>query len=335
MLQGAVLAQHRGAWSSCCRLARHTLTGLSSRAQGSRFASSNRSETHRLSCLERVTDNQQYVVCGEWHRAQKDAVTFALLLVLALRAPPAFSKATSSASPTAIHPRCSTPSRSSTASASPESTRPRRVRPFAFALARTWRVLLSATPSRSADTSGTATGGWPARSGWPRPTPAARTVPARRRWKPASRKLRSGSAGTTGSTWASRAPRTGSGTPSRKGRRGRGQRGSGGRVAGGAVPVAGEGTGGESAEHTLGKPVARRVSPLFARGQDRSFSRRTRELLDKHGRTRRPSSFHLRTAGRLERAIGSLHTVRGACPHELRSLRLGVSSRGSLGRPNR
>ena len=67
MLQGAVLAQHRGAWSSCCRLARHTLTGLSSRAQGLRFASSNRSETHRLSCLERVTDNQQYVVCGESH----------------------------------------------------------------------------------------------------------------------------------------------------------------------------------------------------------------------------------------------------------------------------
>lgn len=33
-----------------------------------------------------MTDNQQYVVCGEWHRAQKDAVTFALLLVLALRA---------------------------------------------------------------------------------------------------------------------------------------------------------------------------------------------------------------------------------------------------------
>lgn len=136
--------------------------------------------------------------------------------------PPPFSKATSSASPTAIHPRCSTPSRSSTASASPEPTRPRRVRPFAFALARTWRVLLSATPLRSADTRGTATGGWPARSGWPRPTPAAGTVPARRRWKPASRKLRSGSAGTTGSTWASRAPRTGSGTPSRKGRRGRG-----------------------------------------------------------------------------------------------------------------
>ena len=86
MRQGAVLAQHRGTWSSCCRPARHTLTGLSARAQGSRFAWSNRSQTQRLSCLERGTDNRQCVVCGEWHRAQRDAVTVALLLVLALRA---------------------------------------------------------------------------------------------------------------------------------------------------------------------------------------------------------------------------------------------------------